>query len=250
MKGKWKRSIVIVFAIALVISAGVYSSDHFLKATDGEENNLAAPESGDETAVVAEEAELPEAEENAMTIEQGYFESDLNAGAGTEAITETEAVIAGEEGIAEKPIDGEVQLAEAQPDAAAAESKAASAEGKKETAPAAETALPETTAAAVTAESSKTAQEAAATPVEKKAAATEKSVTVVYDVVGGEYTGVGSQILLTAVLTGYDGLNPSYQWQYSDGGEWKDIDGETSPTYMLNVTKENSTYSWRVSVTD
>jgi hypothetical protein len=207
MKGKWKRSIVIVFAIALVISAGVYSSDHFLKATDGEENNLEAPEeTGDEPAAVAEEAELPEEDETVMTIEQGYFESDIIAEEIAEA--NTEEGISGEEITTDTPAEGELQ-----PTAEELEALQAKAEEQKKT------------------------------------ANTEKSVKIAYEIVGGEYTGVGSQIELTAVLTGYDGLEPAYQWQYNDGGEWKDIDGATSSVYLLNVTEENSTYNWRVSVT-
>jgi hypothetical protein len=206
MKGKWKRSIVIVFAIALVISAGVYSSDHFLKATDGEENNLDTPETGDEPAAVAEEAELPDEDETVMTIEQGYFESDIIAEEIAEA--NTEDGISGDETKTDTLAEGEVQLTAEELEALQAKAE-----------------------------------------VQKKTANTEKSVKIAYEIVGGEYTGVGSQIELTAVLTGYDGLEPAYQWQYSDGGEWKDIDGATSSVYLLNVTEENSTYNWRVSVT-
>jgi hypothetical protein len=206
MKGKWKRSIVIVFAIALVISAGVYSSDHFLKATDGEENNLDTPETGDEPATVAEEAELPDEDETVMTIEQGYFESDIIAEEIAEA--NTEDGISGDETKTDTLAEGEVQLTAEELEALQAKAE-----------------------------------------VQKKTANTEKSVKIAYEIVGGEYTGVGSQIELTAVLTGYDGLEPAYQWQYSDGGEWKDIDGATSSVYLLNVTEENSTYNWRVSVT-
>jgi hypothetical protein len=74
----------------------------------------------------------------------------------------------------------------------------------------------------------------------------EQSVVIAYEVVGGKYTGVGSQIKLTAVPTGYK--NPSYQWQYNDGSSWKNIDGATSSVYTLNVTKENTSYRWRVDV--
>jgi hypothetical protein len=232
MRGKWKRSIVIVFAIALVISAGVYSSDHFLKATDGEENNLAAPESADEPTAVAEEAELPTEEVNVMTIEQGYFESDIIAEASTEEGISDEKSIEG------NPVEGEVQSSEIQP-----------TEEKPEELLASTAELKDETAASV--ENGKTTkQETDALLTQKLSGETEKSVQIAYEVIGGEYTGIGSQIMLTAVLTGYDGLNPSYQWQYSDGGDWIDIDGETSSVYLLSVTKENSTYSWRVSVTD
>jgi hypothetical protein len=74
----------------------------------------------------------------------------------------------------------------------------------------------------------------------------ERSVQIAYEVVGGEYTGAGSTIKLTAVVNGYK--EPSYQWQYDDGSGWKDIKGATDSVYMLDVTEENISYVWRVDV--
>jgi hypothetical protein len=256
MKGKWKRGLAIVFAIALVTSAGVFSTDHFLKATDGEENILDFSESGEEALAVEEELELPAEEETVVTIEQGVFESDL-----TDENIAQENV---EESIAEEPeaeaVNSENMAAEV---SAEAESKPLATEEKAEpTTAAAENSAELTTAAAENSAKPATAAESSAEPtavaaensVKPAAAAenktvpaeTERSVVIAYDVIGGEFTGIGSQIQLTAVPTGYE--DPSYQWQYYDGSSWKNIDGETSPVYMINVTEENSSYRWRVNV--
>jgi hypothetical protein len=76
----------------------------------------------------------------------------------------------------------------------------------------------------------------------------ERSVEIVYEIIGGEVKEQGTQIKMTAVLSGFDETEPSYQWQYNDGSDWKDIEGATSSTYTLDVTEDNYNYSWRVSV--
>lgn len=84
--------------------------------------------------------------------------------------------------------------------------------------------------------------------------ATPKSVIVTtsYDT---ETLQLGSQITLTATLTGYEGLNYTCYWQYaaasSDGsiiGEWQNAQsGELSFTYVL--TEKNLLTAWRMCVT-
>ncbi len=91
--------------------------------------------------------------------------------------------------------------------------------------------------------------EEAVLTAKKQPVQTERSVSITYEVIGGEFTGIGSQIRLSAVLSGFDEVEPTYQWQYSNGGEWVDIGGATSSDYTLTVTEDNCTYSWRVSVT-
>lgn len=216
MKGKWKRGLAIVFAIALVASVGVFSADHFLKATDGEENILDFSQSGEETDVVAEDnelpTELPTEEETLVTIAQGVFENEqiVDGNEGNDIAAETEA-----EYIISDSLNGEI--------------------------PAEETAEGNVNLTENVQQDTLTAKETPIEPIE-----TEKSVVIAYDVIGGEFTGIGSQIQLTAVITGY--VEPSYQWQYYDGNGWKNIDGETSSVYLLNVTEENSSYRWRVDV--
>jgi hypothetical protein len=153
MKVTWKRAIVFVCALAVVIAAGVYSSDHLLKATDGDENYVESDASAVDAEVVSEDIQFPEDEEN-VALEQGTMDCE-----------ETEA--------------------------------------------------------------------------------SDKSVEIAYEVMGDD-VGVGSQIKLTAVLTGYE--NPVYQWQYYDGTDWNDIEGATEESYLLEVTQENCSYNWRVNV--
>lgn len=77
-------------------------------------------------------------------------------------------------------------------------------------------------------------------------------VTTSYDT---ETLQLGSQITLTATLTGYEGLNYTCYWQYaaasSDGsiiGEWQNAQsGELSFTYVL--TEKNLLTAWRMCVT-
>ena len=76
-------------------------------------------------------------------------------------------------------------------------------------------------------------------------------VTTSYDT---ETLQLGSQITLTATLTGYEGLNYTCYWQYaaasSDGsiiGEWQNAQsGDLSFTYELN--EENLLTAWRMCV--
>lgn len=77
-------------------------------------------------------------------------------------------------------------------------------------------------------------------------------VTTSYDT---ETLQLGSQITLTATLTGYEGLNYTCYWQYaaasSDGsiiGEWQNAQsGDLSFTYVL--TETNLLTAWRMCVT-
>jgi len=77
-------------------------------------------------------------------------------------------------------------------------------------------------------------------------------VTTSYDT---ETLQLGSQITLTATLTGYEGLNYTCYWQYaaasSDGsiiGEWQNAQsGDLSFTYVL--TEKNLLTAWRMCVT-
>jgi hypothetical protein len=190
MKVTWKRGLVFICALAVVIAAGVYSSDHLLKATDGEENIVDPDAVAATDDVVPEDLELPEEEEHVVAIEQGVFENETPE---TQDITE-----------------GETQ---------------------EETTEAVE----ETTEATT----EETTEEAT------KEETADKSVVIAYEILG-DNVGVGTQIKLTAVPTGYE--NPAYQWQCNDGSGWKDISGATSSVYTLTVTEDNASYRWRADV--
>lgn len=60
---------------------------------------------------------------------------------------------------------------------------------------------------------------------------------------------LGGDMVLTAVLTGFEDLNYTLQWQFStDNVNWADVDGATGSTLRVQMTEENRDYFWRVSV--
>jgi hypothetical protein len=189
-----------------VIAAGVYSSDHLLKATDGGENYVESDTSSAELVEGSlDDLELPAEEEHVVAIEQGVFENETPE---TQEITEGET----EEVTTE-----------------------ATEETAEETTEATEEIAEETTEETTEASTEVAAEEETA----------DKSVVIAYEILG-DNIGVGTQIKLTAVPSGYE--NPVYQWQYNDGSAWQDIAGATSDVYTLTVTEENASYRWRADV--
>ena len=60
---------------------------------------------------------------------------------------------------------------------------------------------------------------------------------------------LGDDMVLTAVLTGFEDLNYTLQWQFStDNANWANVDGATGSTLRMQMNEENRDYFWRVSV--
>lgn len=60
---------------------------------------------------------------------------------------------------------------------------------------------------------------------------------------------LGGDMVLTAVLTGFEDLNYTLQWQFSaDNANWADVDGATGSMLRVQMNEENRDYFWRVSV--
>lgn len=60
---------------------------------------------------------------------------------------------------------------------------------------------------------------------------------------------LGDDMVLTAVLTGFEDLNYTLQWQFStDNANWANVDGATGSTLRVQMNEENRDYFWRVSV--
>ena len=60
---------------------------------------------------------------------------------------------------------------------------------------------------------------------------------------------LGGDMVLTAVLTGFEDLNYTLWWQFStDNANWADVDGATGSTLRVQMNEENRDYFWRVSV--
>jgi hypothetical protein len=253
MKVTWKRGIGIGLALVLVIAAGVYSSDHFLKATDGEENIVEPTEAGEEAAPVEEVFEGQD-EESVVAIVQGVFESDLlEEQEPGESVTQDDTEVLPDE-------TADETVAEPDGEAADEETAAENAEAADETEEltAGETvsagdeltteeeAIEEKSTEEESTEEEATEEESTEDESTEEESTEEQEVRIAYEVVGGEYTGAGSKIKLYAVVTGYK--DPSYQWQYDDGSGWKDVKGATDSVYTLEVTEKNISYTWRVDV--
>ena len=86
--------------------------------------------------------------------------------------------------------------------------------------------------------------------VEIPAPTVARSVEIYSEFVGGTFTGFGTQVVMTAVLTGYEDASPAFQWQYTadNGATWNNVEGANGQTYTFEITEENYTYSWRVEV--
>ena len=60
---------------------------------------------------------------------------------------------------------------------------------------------------------------------------------------------LGDDMVLTAILTGFEDLNYTLQWQFStDNANWANVDGATGSTLRMQMNEENRDYFWRVSV--
>ena len=60
---------------------------------------------------------------------------------------------------------------------------------------------------------------------------------------------LGGDMVLTAILTGFEDLNYTLQWQFStDNANWANVDGATGSTLRVQMNDENRDYFWRVSV--
>ena len=70
--------------------------------------------------------------------------------------------------------------------------------------------------------------------------------TVAWD---GEKPAIRSIVHFKAELKGYDGLDYTLQWQMSrDAETWINVEGETGETMDLELTEDNCTLFWRVTV--
>lgn len=59
----------------------------------------------------------------------------------------------------------------------------------------------------------------------------------------------GTQLILTAHLTGFDDVDYEIQWQQSENGtDWNDIAGENGTQYTVILTEANEGYLWRAAV--
>ena len=230
MKKMWIRYIALVAAVMLVISGGIFSSDRFLRATDGTEN-VVEEQTTEEGSV--DTAEL--AAEQVVTIEQGVFEDEAQ----TDVAEETE------QDPADAVDSADAQDADAEAEQEAEESDPADADAAEEV---------EATEAVEETEATEAVEETEATESteipETEEPAEERTVTITSNVSSGTTVSEPTEVTLTAELTGYDNVPYTLQWQRKPAdADWEDIEGATDLTYTFTLNEENSGYSWRVAVT-
>ena len=239
MKKMWKRYIALVAAVMLVISGGIFSSDRFLRATDGTEN-VVEEQTTEEGSV--DTAEL--AAEQVVTIEQGVFEDEAQ----TDVAEETE------QDPADAVDSADAQDADAEAEQEAEESDPADADAAEEVEATEAVEETEATEAVEETEATEAVEETEATESteipETEEPAEERTVTITSNVSSGTTVSEPTEVTLTAELTGHDNVPYTLQWQRKPAdADWEDIEGATDLTYTFTLNEENSGYSWRVAVT-
>lgn len=77
-----------------------------------------------------------------------------------------------------------------------------------------------------------------------------RSVTLVASIGPGENAAYGDILTLTGVLTGYEGVAYTLQWQRDAGDGWADLDGATGLSYSFALNEENVNWGYRLVVTE
>ncbi len=59
---------------------------------------------------------------------------------------------------------------------------------------------------------------------------------------------VGDELVLTAELNGFQGLEYAIRWQACEDGQWRDIKGQDSTRMIIRITEDNASWAYRVAV--
>ena len=70
----------------------------------------------------------------------------------------------------------------------------------------------------------------------------------IYALFEGDYLNMGDKVTLITVLTGYENLVYTYQWQVQADDGWTDVEGATGSAYSFQLTEENYDAVWRVQI--
>lgn len=76
----------------------------------------------------------------------------------------------------------------------------------------------------------------------------ENGRSVSMAVVGGTNLMAGDSVTLLGLLSGFDGMDVTFQWQYLADGEWVDISGAIGQAHTFTLDTENAFYSYRLVV--
>ena len=93
------------------------------------------------------------------------------------------------------------------------------------------------------------ASEAGETVEPVAAPASDRSIRIQAKRDGSGDLAIGDKIVLTATLSGYEGLDYEIQWQTTDSssGAWSDIPGANGITYTIELNEENYTHFYRAT---
>lgn len=77
----------------------------------------------------------------------------------------------------------------------------------------------------------------------------ERTVVVTTNLDDAEYIKFGMEYILTATLSGFDGLDYEIRWQRSlDLQNWETVEGAVGEQYSFILSEENYQYYWRADV--
>lgn len=82
---------------------------------------------------------------------------------------------------------------------------------------------------------------------EEQPALPERSLSLIASTPASELK-MGDEVLLTAVLNGYEGAQVQIDWERMVDGEWQSI-GQSGRTLLIKVDEQTAQSSWRFTVT-
>ncbi len=74
-------------------------------------------------------------------------------------------------------------------------------------------------------------------------------VIIALHYLSGSDVSLGDTVMMSAEITGLDGMAYTIQWQYLTGGVWHDLSGANGNTCQFTLTMDSATYAWRVVLT-
>ena len=240
MKKSIKSGIAVALALAVVVSAGIYSNDAKLKASD-------------ENVYEEQPAEVtPATEVHEIIIDIPAAPAEPEPVAEPEAPAEDPAPAAAEESAApaeenngaaeETEVPAEAETEET---AAPAEEIEEAEEPEAAEAPAEEAEESEESEDAEEPEESEEDEE----PAEEDEEEPELRVWITTSLDGVESVESGTVITLTAHLEGFEDIEYTVQWQKSlNGIDWEDEIGATELVYRFALTEANDDYIWRIMI--
>lgn len=214
MKNNLKKAIALFAALALVIVAGKFTSDHYLKATDGDENIV------EDVAVSEEAADESSAE---ITIEsEAVSEEDIISEEASEEISENES---------EESEDADEESEDAD--------KTSEDDEDCEHVDEDEDGVCDLCGSEMDEEEDEEEED------EKETG----SVYVTTNVDENEAQAEGTKVTFTAHVEGLTHTDYSLQWQRSlDNEKWENISGATSAKYTFTLDEDSVEYYWRVQL--